>query len=65
MGSQFTWQALGTYGYNWQLESGARITAFLGFRALGVNYVSPAGGVTAVRMNEVLYGPFLGAAYRF
>lgn len=65
LGSQLTWQALGTYGYNWQLEGGAAITAFIGFRALGVNYVSPGGGIDATAMNEVLYGPFLGARYRF
>lgn len=65
LGSQFTWQALGTYAYSWQLESGSRIAAFVGFRALGVNYVSPAGGIDAVGINEVLYGPFLGGSYRF
>ena len=65
LGSQLTWQALGTYGYNWQLEGGGAITAFVGFRALGVNYVSPSSGIDATAINEVLYGPFLGARYRF
>lgn len=65
LGSQFTWQALGSYAYNWQLQSGSRIAAFVGFRALGVNYVSPSGGINAFGINEVLYGPFVGASYRF
>ena len=31
-----------------------------GFRALGVNYTSPGGG--GVGINEVLYGPIIGAS---
>ncbi len=64
LGSQFTWQALAVYGYNWQLDSGSRLTALLGFRALGVNYSSGSGADT-VGINEVLYGPIIGVSYRF
>jgi hypothetical protein len=38
----------------------------LGFRALGVNYSSPSGaGISAVTINEVLYGPIIGVSFRF
>jgi hypothetical protein len=63
LGSQFSWQAVAAYSYAWQF-TGYRIAAVLGFRALGVNYSSGAG-VGAVGINEVFYGPIIGASFRF
>jgi hypothetical protein len=60
-GSQFSWQAVAVYSYAWQF-TGYQIAALLGFRALAVNYSSPSGGVG---INEVLYGPIIGASFRF
>jgi hypothetical protein len=62
LGSQFSWQAVAVYSYSWQF-TGYQIAALLGFRALGVNYSSPGGG--GVGINEVLYGPVIGASFRF
>jgi hypothetical protein len=62
MGSQFSWQAVAVYSYSWQF-TGYQVAGLLGFRALGVNYVSPGGG--GVGINEVLYGPIIGASFRF
>ena len=62
LGSQFSWQAVAVYSYSWQF-TGYQVAALLGFRALGVNYVSPGGG--GVGINEVLYGPVIGASFRF
>ena len=64
LGSQFTWQAVAVYGYGWQLDGGQKITAMLGFRALGVNYSSGWGDDT-VGINEILYGPIVGVSYKF
>jgi hypothetical protein len=63
LGSQFAWQAVAAYSYAWQF-TGYQIAAVLGFRALGVNY-SAGSGVDAVGINEVLYGPIIGASFRF
>ena len=63
LGSQFAWQAVAAYSYAWQF-TGYQIAAVLGFRALGVNYRS-GSGVDAVGINEVLYGPIIGASFRF
>ncbi len=63
-GSQFSWQAVAAYGYGWQLDSGRTLAAMLGFRALGVNY-SSGWGDDAVGIDEILYGPILGASFRF
>jgi hypothetical protein len=63
LGSQFAWQAVAAYSYAWQF-TGYQIAAVLGFRALGVNYRS-GSGVDTVGINEVLYGPIIGASFRF
>ena len=62
-GSQFSWQAVAAYTYLWQF-TGYQIGATLGFRALGVNY-SRGSGPDAVGINETLYGPIIGASFRF
>jgi hypothetical protein len=63
LGSQFSWQAVAAYSYAWQF-TGYQIAAVLGFRALGVNYRS-GSGVDTVGINEILYGPIIGASFRF
>jgi hypothetical protein len=62
-GSQFSWEAVAAYTYLWQ-ASGYQIGATIGFRALGVNYGSGAGP-DAIGINETLYGPIIGASFRF
>ena len=61
--NSLSWQAIAVYSYDWQF-SGYRIAALLGFRALGVNYNS-GSGATAFGLNEVFYGPVVGASVRF
>lgn len=63
-GSQISWQAVGAYSYAWQF-TGYQIAALIGFRALGVDYVSPGGGTDSFGFNEVLYGPIIGVSFRF
>jgi hypothetical protein len=62
-GSQFSWQAVAAYTYLWQ-ATGYQVGATIGFRALGVNY-SSGSGRDAVGINETLYGPIIGASFRF
>ena len=64
LGSQFAWQAVAAYSYAWQF-TGYQIAAVLGFRALGVNYSSASGTDTVSSINQVLYGPIIGASFRF
>jgi len=64
LGSQLTWQALAVYGYNWDLDGGRKLAAVIGFRALGVNY-STGWGNDYMSLNLVLYGPVIGASFRF
>jgi hypothetical protein len=64
LGSQFAWQALAVYGYNWDLDGGRKLAAVIGFRALGINY-STGWGNDYTSLNLVLYGPVVGASFRF
>jgi len=63
LGSQFAWQAVAAYSYSWQY-TGYDIAAAIGFRALGVNYAQ-GGGVDALAINEIYYGPIIGVSFRF
>ncbi len=63
LANSLTWQAVAVYSYDWQF-TGYQISALLGFRALGINYNSGAG-LNAFGLNEVFYGPIIGASVRF
>jgi len=63
LGSQFSWQAVAAYTYLWQ-ATGYQVGATIGFRALGVNY-SAGSGPDSVGINQTLYGPIIGASFRF
>jgi hypothetical protein len=63
VGSQFTWQ--GFAGYAYDFSSGPTTwAAVLGYRALGVNYVT-GSGPNAQSVDLVLHGPVLGLTARF
>ena len=61
--SQFAWQAVGVYSYQWQF-SGYALAGVIGYRALGVNY-GTGSGLDANGVNVVLHGPIIGASLRF
>ena len=63
LANSLSWQAIAVYSYDWQF-TGYQIAALLGFRALGVNY-NTGSGATAFGLNEVFYGPVIGATVRF
>jgi hypothetical protein len=61
--SQFTWQALAGYSYQWQFD-GYAVAGVLAYRALAVNYGS-GSGIDANGVNVVLHGPVIGLSVRF
>jgi hypothetical protein len=60
VGSQFTWQALGVYAYEFSAGP-TSWSAVLGYRAIGVNY--SAGGSNSIDLT--LHGPVLGVSAKF
>ena len=63
LGSQFAWQAVAAYSYQWKF-SGYALAALVGYRALGVTY-SEGSGLNTGGIDAVLHGPMIGASLRF
>ncbi|MBS0538917.1 MAG: hypothetical protein JSR47_09190 [Proteobacteria bacterium] len=63
VGSQFTWQTLAAYSYEFSSGTTA-YSAVLGYRALGVNY-SAGWGNDARSLDLVLHGPILGLSIKW
>jgi hypothetical protein len=57
--SQFTWQAIATVGYAFQIGS-VQSAVFAGYKAVGDDYTN--GGFT---WNTILHGPVLGMSFTF
>ncbi len=64
VGSDFTWQTIATM--DWRLFKGAGYTfdAYLGYRALSVDY-SKGSGTNLYRFDAIQHGPVLGGTVRF
>jgi hypothetical protein len=63
-GSQFTWQAIGTYNWLLGVTNGIPIDGYVGFRALSADY-SQGSGTSKFGFDNVIYGPVIGATMRF
>ncbi|HZX85135.1 MAG TPA: hypothetical protein VFF19_16305 [Reyranella sp.] len=63
LASQFAWQAAAVYSYAWQF-SGYGLGGLIGYRALGVSYVSGTG-INTNGVDAVLHGPLVGFNIRF
>jgi hypothetical protein len=64
IGSQLSWQAMATYNANFATVNGVKVDAYLGFRALSVDYTQGSGN-TRYRYDAVQYGPVTGVSMRF
>ncbi len=63
-GSQFTWQAIGTYNWLLGVTHGIPVDGYVGFRALSADY-SQGSGTSKFTFDNVIYGPVIGATMRF
>ena len=63
-GSQFTWQAIGTYNWLLGVTHGIPVDGYVGFRALSADF-SQGSGRSKFEFDNVLYGPVIGATMRF
>ncbi len=64
VGSQFSWQAIGTYSYQFGRTGGVAWAGVIGYRALYVNYIQ-GGGNTLFQTNLLQHGPLIGLSARF
>lgn len=63
-GSDFSWQALATYNWQLCLQNGHAIDAYVGYRALSVDY-SQSSGTSKYQYDVLQQGPVMGASVRF
>lgn len=63
-GSDFTWQAIATYDWQMCLSDGYTLDAYLGYRALSVDYTEGAGS-TRYEFDVIQHGPVMGLTVRF
>ncbi len=64
VGSDFTWQAIGTY--NWQMCTldGLLVDGYVGYRALSVDY-EQGSGLQEYNYDVIQHGPVIGVTTRF
>jgi hypothetical protein len=64
VGSNFSWQAIAGYGFDFGLYNGITFSGILGYRALSVDYVQGEGR-RRYEFDMLQHGPVLGISMRF
>jgi len=64
VGSDFSWQAIGAYGFEFGTYQGITFSGVIGYRALYVDYVQ-GGGRQRYEFDMLQHGPILGLSARF
>jgi hypothetical protein len=64
VGSDFTWQAIGAYGFEFGTYQGITFSGVIGYRALSVDYVQGEGR-QRYEFDMLVHGPVLGISARF
>jgi hypothetical protein len=63
-GSEFTWQAIGGYGFAFGTYNGITFAGVIGYRALSVDYAQGEGR-QRYEFDMIQHGPILGISARF
>jgi hypothetical protein len=64
VGSEFSWQAIGGYGFEFGTYQGITFSGVIGYRALSVDYVQGEGR-QRYEFDMLQHGPVLGVSARF
>ena len=64
LGSDFSWQAIGGYGFDFGAWQGITFSGIVGYRALYVDYAQGFGR-TRYEFDMLQHGPVLGVSMRF
>jgi hypothetical protein len=64
VGSKFSWQAIGGYGFDLGSYNGITFSGLIGYRALSVDY-SQGEGAQRYEFDMILHGPVVGLSMRF
>jgi hypothetical protein len=64
VGSQFSWNLLGAYSWDFAVRDGVTYSGVLGYRALSVDYAK-GSGLSTYEYNVLQHGPILGLSAKF
>jgi hypothetical protein len=64
VGSQFSWNVLGAYSFDFAVRDGVTYSGMLGYRALSVDF-EKGSGTSTFKEDVVLHGPVVGLTLRF
>jgi hypothetical protein len=64
LSSDFSWQAIGGYGFDFAAWRGMTFSGIIGYRALYVDYAQGFGG-TRYEFEMLHHGPVFGLSLRF
>lgn len=64
VGSEFSWQAIGAYGFEFGTYQGITLSGVIGYRALSVDYAQGEGR-QRYEFDMIQHGPILGISARF
>jgi len=64
VGSQFSWNLMGAYSWDFAVRGGVTYSGLLGYRALSVDYTK-GSGLSTYEYDVVMHGPIVGLAAKF
>jgi hypothetical protein len=64
VGSDFSWNVLAAYKFDFAVRDGVTYSGLLGYRLLDVDYSGSANGAT-YEYNVLQHGPLMGLSMRF
>jgi len=65
VGSQFSWQDMGAYKWDFAKTQNVTWSGLIGYRALSVDYSKSSNGVTSYAYDMLQHGPTIGLNLRF
>jgi hypothetical protein len=64
VGSQFSWNLMGAYSWDFAVRDGVTLSGLLGYRALSVDYAK-GSGLSTYEYDVVMHGPIVGLMAKF
>lgn len=64
VGSQFSWNLMGAYSWDFAVQNGVTYSGLLGYRALSVDYTK-GSGLSTYEYDVVMHGPIVGLMAKF
>ena len=64
VGSKISWNAIGSYNWDFAVRDGVTYSGMLGYRALSVDYTK-GDGLSRYQYDVLMHGPIVGLGLKF